>query len=215
MLMFSFIFHYRNGYENKKKGTTRRTDGGLLSNYGKERKVEFNGSKSKSHKNGILKPSPSTNTLNRIERDGIVLWRRPFTTTYYAIMEIFHLLIEFLTSLLNHKLVLFTLSLISAGFYYAYITPGDHQQHIAYVEKTLTWWGWWVFLGVLSSIGLGSGLHTFLIYLGPHIAAVTLAAYECDSLNFPEPPYPERLKIITIWIYNAYVGCVNADCFGF
>ncbi|CAJ0572901.1 unnamed protein product, partial [Mesorhabditis spiculigera] len=28
---------------------------------------------------------------------------------------------------------------------------------------------------------------------GPHIAAVTLAAYECESLNFPEPPYPESI----------------------
>uniref|UniRef100_A0A158P8G5 Transmembrane protein n=1 Tax=Angiostrongylus cantonensis TaxID=6313 RepID=A0A158P8G5_ANGCA len=54
-------------------------------------------------------------------------------------------------------------------------------------------WGWWVLLGVLSSIGLGTGLHTFLIYLGPHIAAVTLAAYECNSLNFPEPPYPDSI----------------------
>lgn len=49
---------------------------------------------------------------------------------------------------------------------------------------------YWVGLGVLSSVGLGTGLHTFLLYLGPHIARVTLAAYECNSLNFPEPPYP-------------------------
>ncbi|KAJ3629497.1 hypothetical protein MTP99_013889 [Tenebrio molitor] len=28
--------------------------------------------------------------------------------------------------------------------------------------------------------------------LRPHIAAVTLAAYECESLNFPEPPLPRR-----------------------
>lgn len=48
-------------------------------------------------------------------------------------------------------------------------------------------------LGVLSSIGLGSGLHTFVLYLGPHIAAVTLAAHECGSLNFPEPPYPDQI----------------------
>ncbi|MGH0155264.1 UNVERIFIED_CONTAM: hypothetical protein FKN15_028966 [Acipenser sinensis] len=28
---------------------------------------------------------------------------------------------------------------------------------------------------------------------GPHIASVTLAAYECNSVNFPEPPYPEKI----------------------
>uniref|UniRef100_A0A8C2K319 Vacuole membrane protein 1 n=1 Tax=Cyprinus carpio TaxID=7962 RepID=A0A8C2K319_CYPCA len=28
---------------------------------------------------------------------------------------------------------------------------------------------------------------------GPHIASVTLAAYECGSVNFPEPPYPAQI----------------------
>ncbi|KAF9802832.1 hypothetical protein SFRURICE_001346 [Spodoptera frugiperda] len=32
--------------------------------------------------------------------------------------------------------------------------------------------------GLQSSVGLGTGLHTFLLYLGPHIARVTLAAYD-------------------------------------
>jgi len=27
---------------------------------------------------------------------------------------------------------------------------------------------------------------------GPHIAAVTLAAFECVSVDFPEPPYPDE-----------------------
>lgn len=27
---------------------------------------------------------------------------------------------------------------------------------------------------------------------GPHIATVTMAAYECNSVNFPEPPYPNE-----------------------
>lgn len=46
------------------------------------------------------------------------------------------------------------------------------------------WYIWWVLLGVASSIGLGSGLHTFLLFLGPHIAKVTLTAYECGNLSF-------------------------------
>ncbi len=56
---------------------------------------------------------------------------------------------------------------------------------------------WWVGLGVLSSIGLGTGLHTFVLYLGPFIAKgdpfychtlttfiVTLASFECSSFEF-------------------------------
>lgn len=49
-------------------------------------------------------------------------------------------------------------------------------------------------MGILSSVGLGSGLHTFVLYLGPHIAKVTLAAYECGTLDFQEPPYPNEIK---------------------
>ena len=48
---------------------------------------------------------------------------------------------------------------------------------------------WWLGLGVASSIGLGTGLHTFVLYLGPHIANVALAANECGYV--PEM-YPNR-----------------------
>ena len=35
---------------------------------------------------------------------------------------------------------------------------------------------YWVVLGILSSVGLGSGLHTFVLFLGPHILRVANAA---------------------------------------
>ena len=44
---------------------------------------------------------------------------------------------------------------------------------------------WWVTLGILSSVGLGTGLHTFVLYTGPYIAMVTLAVTECDTMNVP------------------------------
>lgn len=76
----------------------------------------------------------------------------------------------------------------------AYYTPGPHQMYLRSTEKEILWCLYWLGLGVLSSVGLGTGLHTFLLYLGPHIAAVTLAAYECGTLNFPSPPYPDRFS---------------------
>lgn len=45
---------------------------------------------------------------------------------------------------------------------------------------------WWLFLGFLSSFGLGTGLHTFVLYLGPFIASATLAATECNRTDFPK-----------------------------
>ena len=72
-------------------------------------------------------------------------------------------------------------------------TSGPHTVLIDSFEKQTLWCLYWIGLGVLSSVGFGTGLHTFILYLGPHIAAVTLAAHECGSLNFPSPPYPEEI----------------------
>lgn len=57
---------------------------------------------------------------------------------------------------------------------------------------------WWVGLGVASSIGLGTGLHTFVLYLGPHIAKVTMVAYEC---NYIPDMLPSR------WTYKTFADC--------
>ncbi|MFT7818683.1 vacuole membrane protein 1 isoform X1 [Arapaima gigas] len=84
-------------------------------------------------------------------------------------------------------LVLFTF------FSVLYSIEGTHQKYVQYLEKKFLWCAYWVGLGILSSVGLGTGLHTFLLYLGPHIASVTLAAYECNSVDFPEPPYPDQI----------------------
>ena len=38
---------------------------------------------------------------------------------------------------------------------------------------------YWIALGIASSIGLGTGLHTFVLYLGPRIAKIAMQAYVC------------------------------------
>lgn len=86
------------------------------------------------------------------------------------------------------------LALGSIGLLYGlYQLDGPHSRFIRESEDELLWGLYWVWLGILSSVGLGTGLHTFLLFLGPFIAKVTLAAYECDSTNFPKPPYPDEL----------------------
>ncbi|XP_034462102.1 vacuole membrane protein 1-like isoform X2 [Hippoglossus hippoglossus] len=75
----------------------------------------------------------------------------------------------------------------------AYCIEGTPQKYVRYMGRKTLWCACWVSLGILSSVGLGTGLHTVLLYLGPHIASVTLAAYECGSVDFPEPPYPDQI----------------------
>jgi len=44
---------------------------------------------------------------------------------------------------------------------------------------------YWLGLGVLSSVGLGTGAHTGILFLFPHILKVVLAAEACGHLRFP------------------------------
>lgn len=43
---------------------------------------------------------------------------------------------------------------------------------------------WWISLGALSSIGLGSGVHTGILFLFPHIYQVTLTTEICNTTIF-------------------------------
>jgi len=52
-----------------------------------------------------------------------------------------------------------------------------HLQHAAFIA-------YWVILGVLSSVGLGSGLHTFVLFLGPHILRIATTALRFGSTDF-------------------------------
>ena len=64
-------------------------------------------------------------------------------------------------------------SLVSAAFM---LIEGPHSPYRQEMIDFGIFVAYWLLLGVASSIGLGSGLHTFILYLGPHIAKVTMAA---------------------------------------
>ncbi|CAL4087865.1 unnamed protein product, partial [Meganyctiphanes norvegica] len=159
-----------------------------------------------------MSSSPSQTSEEKLaekeERENIVLWRKPITTLHYFLRECGVLCIEYLIKLWHNKILVLLLMSLAGVYYAASRTAGPHQQFLASVESQFLWCSWWVWLGILSSVGLGTGLHTFLIYLGPHIASVTLAAYECNTVDFPEPPYPIEPvcpegdfsgNIMTIW----------------
>ncbi|XP_072099436.1 vacuole membrane protein 1 [Mobula birostris] len=127
------------------------------------------------------------------ERETIVLWRRPATTLHYFLLEVIIDFKEWAIKLWQRRRFVLTLLFLLAVATMAYYIEGEHQKFVQLVQKKFLWCAYWVGLGILSSVGLGTGLHTFLLYLGPHIASVTLAAYECNSVNFPEPPYPDKI----------------------
>jgi uncharacterized membrane protein len=68
--------------------------------------------------------------------------------------------------------------------------------------RTIKEMGWfalyWIVLGVASSIGLGTGLHTFVLYLGPHIAKVVVASIDCGYV-------PEMMP--SRWNFSYFKEC--------
>ncbi|KAM9385066.1 vacuole membrane protein 1-like [Pholidichthys leucotaenia] len=138
-------------------------------------------------------PVDERRRMDREERESLVLWRKPLLTLHYFTLELLITLQGWLWRLWQQKQKLFGLMILLILFCIAYLIEGAHQKYVGYMEKKSLWCAYWVGLGILSSVGLGTGLHTFLLYLGPHIASVTLAAYECGSVDFPEPPYPDQI----------------------
>ncbi|XP_036596218.1 vacuole membrane protein 1-like [Trichosurus vulpecula] len=126
-------------------------------------------------------------------RRTIVLWKKPLLTLRYLLLESLITMKGWFVKLWWWRSLVALALLLFIMLGAAYHIEGAHQEYVHYVEKKLLWCGYWLGLGILSSLGFGTGLHTFLLYLAPHIASVTLAAYECGSVNFPEPPYPDRI----------------------
>lgn len=141
------------------------------------------------------------------DRETLVLWRRPITTLYYFTLQLVSELVRITTLLITNTTLILSSVVFSGLVAAALHFEGPHQEYVTLLQSQSSWCLYWVGLGVLSSVGFGTGLHTFLLYLGPHIASVTIAAWECRSTDFPEPPYPAEITClqggesmsITLW----------------
>ncbi|KAI8805441.1 hypothetical protein BJ742DRAFT_820443 [Cladochytrium replicatum] len=111
-------------------------------------------------------------------------YTKPLTILFYFFRTMLRNLLTALLSLRKRVTLVTSLVAVLAAGVSAYRTDGKHQAVFRSIETELFWYGWWVMLGIASSIGLGTGLHTFVLFLGPHIAHVTVAAYRCRSLGF-------------------------------
>ena len=114
---------------------------------------------------------------DREERLNIVLWRQPLVTLQYFFLETLINLKEWTIKLWHRRSILVSFLLMLAVLTAMYYAEGRHQQYVRYVEKKFFWCAYWVGLGILSSVGLGTGLHTFLLYL----VSVCLSHVLCES----------------------------------
>ncbi|CAF0734614.1 unnamed protein product [Rotaria sp. Silwood1] len=150
-------------------------------------------SKNLVEKEHLLAFKKSQQEMLRHETDKIVLWRHPIRTIHYCILELVYLFHHNFKRFVSYRKTLLISIILFAFLIFMYNTEGAHQSSIERIESLFLWSLYWFGLGIASSVGLGTGLHTFLLYLGPFIAQVTLAAYECGSIKFPRPPYPNEI----------------------
>ncbi|KAF8664533.1 hypothetical protein HU200_054714 [Digitaria exilis] len=127
---------------------------------------------------------------------------QPFKTSSFFMLAIAQSLGRTCSSVLKKgswlKIVVL---LVVAAWGMLLFTDGPHEKHL---EKLL-WYArfglWWIILGVASSIGLGSGLHTFVMYLGPHVALFTTKAVQCGRVDLKSAPYDTiLLKRMPSWL---------------
>lgn len=116
------------------------------------------------------------------------LLKKPLETLYLFIK----LTILDLISLFRTNSSILIAILIAIGLYYGMHYIDYFDKHTAEINQLLLFCGFWLGLGVLSSIGLGTGLHTFVLYLAPKAIQFVMASYECDAIALMKP---HRLSI--------------------
>ncbi|KAJ1864534.1 hypothetical protein LPJ73_000259 [Coemansia sp. RSA 2703] len=108
----------------------------------------------------------------------------PFKVTYYSLLYLNRQLANTIGYIVQYPVTLaYSVALVSI-YTALHFAPGPHINTFKRMDAWVAWHSYWILLGVMSSIGLGAGLHTFVLFLGPHIARVTMTAYECGHTTF-------------------------------
>ncbi|XP_069366028.1 vacuole membrane protein 1-like isoform X5 [Paralichthys olivaceus] len=122
-------------------------------------------------------PVDETKPRDTEEQETPVLWKRPLLTLYYFSLELLITLKEWIQRLWQQRQTVIGVLILLILLSIAYCIEGTHQQYVHYMERKTLWCAYWVSLGILSSVGLGTGLHTFLLYLGAGTAIGELPPY--------------------------------------
>ena len=112
------------------------------------------------------------------------LSKRPFLTSKYFLLSVFDGFVELKNQIYKRLFALSFVILVFSVLFAFYKNNGSQNSVVILLEQNFIWFGYWTILGIASSIGLGTGLHTFLLFLGPHIVKVVITAYTCHSLDF-------------------------------
>lgn len=122
--------------------------------------------------------------MRREAREELTLWKQPLRTITTCLRGLVFLVVQGTHYVLSHKIFLFVMVPIAVLWLAAVWFPGPHTETIEAVHFNVEYVVWWVGLGILSSIGLGSGLQSGVLFLFPHILKTCLVAQSCKTVDF-------------------------------
>jgi hypothetical protein len=120
----------------------------------------------------------------RERREKLTLWNRPMETGLLAVKGVYSILVSLVRDVLFHPVCKFVLLPLIAVYIVSLHIEHPWVALVDDVEFVVEYTVWWVGLGVLSSIGMGSGLQSGMLFMYPHIIKIFIAAQTCKTLNF-------------------------------
>ncbi|KAL5785511.1 hypothetical protein ACOSQ2_007903 [Xanthoceras sorbifolium] len=148
------------------------------------------------------KPMSDLHKKHQHELENLSLTTQPIKTLKFFVIAVVQYLKRSTLYLLAKGGWLMLLSTVVGALGVLLMTiDGPHEKHLEELSAYFQFGLWWITLGVASSIGLGSGLHTFVLYLGPHIAFFTIKAMQCGRVDLKSAPYDTiQLKRGPSWL---------------
>ena len=152
--------------------------------------------------------------MRKDRREMLTLFRQPVATLRTFLLGGVALVFYTVKYLFSHSLFLYGLLPAAAIWFVLDCIPGPYTEVINQIEFGVEFAVWWLGLGILSSIGLGSGLQSGVLFLFPHIIKVALAAQTCKTLDFESysdmwfrsppglfkcPPLTAESTPVTLW----------------
>lgn len=122
--------------------------------------------------------------MRKDKRETLTLFQQPIATLRTFIAGAVALVFFTFKYIVSHVVFLYVLVPSALLWFILDSIPGPYTALIDRIEFAVEYTVWWVGLGVLSSIGLGSGLQSGVLFLFPHIIKVSLAAQTCKTLDF-------------------------------
>jgi hypothetical protein len=117
-------------------------------------------------------------------RESLTLFQAPLLTIRLFLTAAIEFIAATLKDVLHHPLFLYFIFPVVSLWAVLKQIDGPHT----YLVESSQFWAefvaWWVGLGIQSSIGLGSGLQSGVLFVFPHIIGTCLAAQSCSTLDF-------------------------------